>query len=192
MAGFSFSTPAWVDEINEAAPIFATIEARAAFVIEMSRRTVMEGTGVPFAAAVFEMSTGRLVALGVNLALREKSSILHAEMVAICLAERRLANGDVPISACELVSSSEPCAMCGGAIPWTGVRRLVCSARAADDRRVQFDEGDKRGDWADTYRGRGIDVITDVHRLDAVAVLEAYTTPGTDLYAARQRAGLGL
>ncbi len=168
------------------------IEARMAFVVDASARNVREGTGVPFAAAVFECDSGRLIALGVNLALKEHCSVLHGEMVAIMLAERALGDGGFSNGAYELVTSSEPCAMCFGAIPWAGFKRVVCAARASDDRAVKFDEGDKRPDWTETYRARGIQVLTDVCRNEAVAVLEAYTTKGTDLYAARIKAGLGM
>ena len=113
-------------------------------------------------------------------------------MVALMLAERVLDQANFSRGTYELVTSSEPCAMCFGAIPWAGFRRVVCAARASDDRAVDFDEGDKRADWAETYRGRGIEVVTDVCRNDAVAILEAYVTEGTDLYTARRRARLGM
>jgi tRNA(Arg) A34 adenosine deaminase TadA len=191
MAGFSFSTPDWLNAVNDTPLVLPDIEDRAHFVIEASRRNVMEDTGVPFAAAVFDMD-GRLIALGVNLAIREQCCVLHGEMVALMLAERALGEADFSNGAYELVTSSEPCAMCFGAIPWAGFKRVVCCARASDDRAVAFDEGDKRADWAETYRGRGIDLIIDVCRNDAVAILEAYVTEGTNLHAARRRAGLGM
>ncbi len=191
MAGFSFSTPAWLNAINDTPIILSDIEDRARFVIEASRRNVMEGTGVPFAAAVFDIE-GRLIALGVNLVYVEKCSVLHGEMVALMVAERALGAGDFSNGAYELVTSSEPCAMCFGAIPWAGLKRMVCCARASDDRAVHFDEGDKRTRWVESYRARGIEVITDICRNDAVAILEAYVTEGTDLHAARCDAGLGM
>ena len=78
MAGFSFSTPDWLNEINGTSLILPDIEDRARFVIEASRRNVAEGTGVPFAAAVFDID-GRLVALGVNLALKKNAPFCMAK-----------------------------------------------------------------------------------------------------------------
>ena len=192
MTGFSFSVPDWLETVNAQTLVIPDIEDRMAFVIEASARNVLEGTGVPFAAAVFECDSGRLIALGANLALREKCSVLHGEMVAIMLAERAVDDGGFSNGLYELVTSSEPCAMCFGAIPWAGFKRVVCAARASDDRSVKFDEGDKRADWVNTYRARGIEVLTDVCRNQAISVLEAYTTKGTELYRARARAGLGM
>ena len=42
----------------------------------------------------------------------------------------------------ELVASTEPCAQCFGATPWSGVRRLVCGARGSEDARaIGFERG---------------------------------------------------
>ena len=189
---FQFTAPEWVTAINDQGLTIDDPVERMAFVVDASRRNVEEGTGVPFAAAVFDMTNHSLVALGVNLVAIEKCSVLHGEMVALMLAERRLGAADFAAGRYELLTSSEPCAMCSGAIPWAGLKRVVCGARASDDRSVDFDEGDKRADWADTYRRREIEVVTDVCREAAVAVLDDYTTPGTRLYQARERAGLGM
>ena len=72
--------------------------------------------------------------------------------------------------------------MCMGAIPWSGVHRIVVAARDEDVRAIGFDEGVKPIDWIDVYRRRGIDVTRDVLRDDAVAVLRAYAQGGGLLY----------
>ena len=41
----------------------------------------------------------------------------------------------------EMVASTQPCAMCLGATPWSGIRRLVCGARDEDAEEIGFDEG---------------------------------------------------
>jgi tRNA(Arg) A34 adenosine deaminase TadA len=67
-------------------------------------------------------------------------------MVAIMIAQKILGNfdlGDASVPAYELVTSTEPCAMCLGATPWSGVRGLVCGARDEDASAVGFDEGSK-------------------------------------------------
>ena len=119
-------------------------------VIEAAQRNISEGTGGPFAAAVFEMESGKLISLGVNLVLSQGLSILHAEMVAFALAQKKIGSYDLgryDLPAHELVTSIEPCAMCFGAIPWSGVRRVIAGARDADARSIGFDEGPKMKDW---------------------------------------------
>lgn len=81
-----------------------------------------------------------------------------------------------------LYTSAEPCAMCMGAIPWSGVDRVVCAAADADVRAIGFDEGDKPGDWVAACRRRGIAVASGVLRDEAVAVLLAYQASGGVVY----------
>ena len=121
--------------------------------------------------------TGQLISVGVNLVLSSRCSIAHAEIVALALAQQGLGGHDLASAvpgACTLVSSAEPCAMCMGAVPWSGVRRLVCGARDEDVRAVGFDEGDKPVDWQAAFARRGIRVTRDCLRDRARAVLQAY------------------
>ena len=74
--------------------------------------------------------------------------------------------------------------MCFGAIPWSGVRRLVCGARGEDALAIGFDEGPKIDDWVSSLNDRGIAVLRDVLRTDAVAVLQEYVTTGGLIYQA--------
>lgn len=164
-------------------------DARMAFVLELARRNVREASGGPFAAAVFERRRGRLIAIGVNRVVPERCSVAHAEMLAIMASQQRAATHDLSTveGGCELVTSTEPCAMCLGAIPWSGVSRIVCGARDADARAIGFDEGAKPDDWVGALRTRGIEVIRDVRREEAVAVLQAYADDGGELYNAGGR-----
>jgi tRNA(Arg) A34 adenosine deaminase TadA len=169
--------PPWVEHFAAAAfgDSHPTVEQRMAMVIELSRRNVEEGTGGPFAAAVFDRSTGRLVAPGVNLVVGAGSSIAHAEIVALVLAQQVVGRYELAapgLAQHELVASTEPCAMCLGAIPWSGVRSLVCGARDEDARAIGFDEGAKRADWPQELRRRGIEVTREVCRAEARGVLE--------------------
>lgn len=155
------------------------------WVVNLSRINVREGTGGPFAAAVFETESGQLLAAGMNLVTTARCSLAHAEIVAIGLAQRAvgrysLADGDLPVY--ELVSSCEPCAMCMGAIPWSGVRRLICGARDTDARSIGFDEGAKPESWVQTLAARGIEVVRDVLRSEAAAVLREYADNGGAIY----------
>jgi tRNA(Arg) A34 adenosine deaminase TadA len=178
--------PAWVPDVVHAhAGPWREAQARMALAVALARSSVERGSGGPFGAAVFERRSGRLLAVGINLVLASGCSHAHAEMVALALAQRvhpvRPA-GARPPPALELVSSSEPCAMCFGALPWSAVQRLVCGARASDAEAIGFDEGPKPARWAAALERRGIEVLRDVGRQEAVAVLRAYAGAGGPIY----------
>jgi tRNA(Arg) A34 adenosine deaminase TadA len=181
--------PDWVEDfVEEAGEVFPTARDRMGFVVELSRRNVEHGGG-PFGAAVFEEESGRLLAPGVNLVLSANCSVAHAEMVAIMVAQRVL--GDFDLGApgypdYELVASTEPCAMCLGAAPWSGVRRLLCGARDEDAREIGFDEGVKPDAWVAALGERGITVERDVLRGEAARVLREYARRGGEIYNSRR------
>ncbi|MBK1731869.1 nucleoside deaminase [Thiococcus pfennigii] len=178
--------PDWLPDFLARQPArYPTDEAAMAVAIALAEENVRQRTGGPFGALVVASRTGERIAAGVNLVLASHCSIAHAEMVA--LASAQLALGDPDLGAavpggCTLVSSAEPCAMCMGAIPWSGVTRLVCGARDADVRRAGFDEGDKRDDWPAAFARRGIAVVRDCQRGRAEAVLQAYVRAGGPIY----------
>jgi tRNA(Arg) A34 adenosine deaminase TadA len=176
--------PAWLAAYDDGA-VYPTLAARMALVVALAKRNVPEGTGGPFAAAVFEAATGKLVAPGVNLVLSSRLSVAHAEIVALSAAQTK--RGDFRLGApgrpaLQLVTSTAPCAMCLGAVPWSGVRSLVCGARDEDARAIGFDEGDKPAGWRAYLAARGIEVVEDVLRAEAAAVLRAYKDAGGEIY----------
>lgn len=187
---FTLTLPAWIKEILPPKDkIFPTMQERMKFVIDLSKLNVERGTGGPFGAAVFDMESDRLVSVGVNLVSSLNCSVFHAEIVAIMEAQRivgsyDLGGGNVP--AMELVASTEPCAMCFGAVPWSGVRRLVCGARDGDARAIGFDEGPKMSSWISALESRGIEVFHDICREEAVHVLKKYDQMGGEIYNSRQ------
>jgi len=160
---------------------------RMRLVIELARLNVQRRTGGPFAAMVFERDTGRLIAPGVNGVLAARCSVAHAEIMALAAAQQLLGSHDLSaahLPACQLVSSVEPCAMCLGAVPWSGIRSLVCGAREEDARRIGFDEGAKPRDWPGVLAARGIGVTQDLLRQEAAAVLDLYVRLGGVIYNA--------
>jgi tRNA(Arg) A34 adenosine deaminase TadA len=171
---------------------FRSPAARMELAVELSHRSVLEGTGGPFGAAVFECRSGRLVAVGVNCVLSLGLSVAHAEVMALCLAQGRLGSydlGAVRMPAHELVSSAQPCAMCAGAVLWSGVTRLVYAATREDvERLVGFDEGSLPRAWRAELRRRGIAVSYGEGRAAAVAVLKLYHSIGGTVYNARRAA----
>ena len=124
--------PGWVEELlSDPERTYPTEEDRMRLVVELSRLNVERGTGGPFGAAIFERETGRLLAPGMNLVVPSSCSVAHAEMVAIMIAQQVVGDFDLGSEkpAYELYASTEPCAMCFGATPWSGVR-ACCAGRA--------------------------------------------------------------
>jgi len=163
-------------------------EDRMRLVVALARENVERGSGGPFAAAVFDMRTGRLVAPGVNLVVAARWCGAHAEMVAFAMAQQILGSHDLGgpgMPPHELVTSVEPCAMCLGAAAWSGVRRIVCGAREEDARAIGFDEGPKMRGWKAALEGRGIEVVRDILRGEARGVLRAYRARGGIIYNGR-------
>lgn len=184
--------PDWIENFLATSPeVFSNVEDRLRFVIALARQNVQRQTGGPFAAAVFD-DRGRLVAPGVNMVVISNCSVLHAEIVALVLAQKALNRYDLSDGGrlhYDLVAAAEPCAMCFGAVTWSGVRRLVCGARDEDARAIGFDEGPKLDDWVAALNDRGIAVVRDVLREDAVAVLREYVAAGGTIYNSGRPAG---
>jgi tRNA(Arg) A34 adenosine deaminase TadA len=165
---------------------FSSFEEKMNFVCSLAEENVLQKTGGPFGAGIFN-SNGHLISAGINLVEFNNCSMLHAEMVAIILAQKKLGRYDLSNGGKEnfdLVSSTEPCAMCFGAVPWSGVSRLVCGARDADARAIGFDEGPKLEAWKEELEKRNINVYTDVLRSKAVEILNLYVHLGGIIYNA--------
>jgi len=183
--GLTIELPAWLADRLARPVIVLDPTDRMRFAVELAAENVARATGGPFGAAVFETSTGRLVGAGVNDVVRSGNSTAHAEMLALAFAEQAAGSYDLGAAGQpthELVTSAEPCVMCLGAVVWSGVSRLVCGARDEDARRIGFDEGPKPADWAAALQRRGIEVVRDVLRDEASAVLDAYVAAGHPIY----------
>jgi tRNA(Arg) A34 adenosine deaminase TadA len=188
---FILQLPDWIDVfLPDPDKVYPTVEDRMRLVIELSRLNFVHGTGGPFGAGIFDLDTHKLIAPGVNLVVCFNCCVLHAEIVALMIAQQvtqcyDLAGEGMP--PCEMVVSTEPCAMCLGAIPWSGIRRLVCGARDEDARSIGFDEGEKVPDWIGALAKRNISVERNVCRLEARAVLREYFETGGIIYNSRQQ-----
>jgi len=176
------TVPAWVDTIVTAhANTPPDHESKMTLAIALARENVARGGG-PFGAVVFDGD--RCIGAGVNRVLDTGYSIAHAEVVALMAAQHHHAaqasavTGD-PLT---LVTSAEPCCQCFGAIVWSGITRLVCGATTEDVEAIGFDEGPKPADWQTSLRTRGIQVIEQVQRAQASAVLRAYQRAGGVIY----------
>lgn len=179
--------PNWVESfLADSEAIYPTVEERMQLVIKLAQLNIEHKTGGPFGAGIFEQGSGRLVAVGVNQVESANCSIAHAEMLAIAIAQRVTGHYDLSSRAgpgYELVTSTEPCTMCLGAVFWCGVRGVVCGARDQDARSIGFDEGPKPESWVDSLASRGIRVVQDVLREQAKAVLLEYHKRGGLIYS---------
>jgi len=177
--------PAWLDDEPV---VLGSRQDRMRHVVALARRNVREGTGGPFGAAVVRADSGEVLGVGVNLVVTARNSTAHAEMVALQIAERRVGRYDLgDVGPVQLVCSVEPCAMCLGAVVWSGVASLVCGASDADARGIGFDEGPKPADWVAALSTRRIEVQRGLLREDAVAVLQEYAASGGVIYNAARR-----
>ena len=169
-------TPEWLNAWAAGIPeTFPDVSQRMALVIDLARMSIKNGGG-PFGAAVFNQHTGELIAPGVNWVVPGKSSLLHAEVMALALAEQTLGSYELAShGSFELVTSVEPCCQCLGVLMWTGVASIVCGARSEDAKAIGFNEGPRSLHWERELKQRGISVTREVMRSQAVEVLQSYT-----------------
>lgn len=177
--------PDWVSSVVDWERRYGSDEERMRLAVAVARENVDRASGGPFGAAIFEQETGRLVAVGMNSVVRLSNCTLHGEMVAFMMAQRRLDSFTLNaphLPAHELYTSCEPCAMCLGATLWSGVRRVVYGAAREDAARLDFEEGPV---FPESYRyleERGIEIVRNVLRDEARAVLERYRAASGRIY----------
>ena len=177
--------PAWTHDLVDPAATYTSDEEKVALAIDLSRRNVDANSGGPFGAVVFGPDH-RVIALGVNRVMPHTCSLAHAETMAYMLAQQRLQTFrinemfDGPVA---LATSSQPCCQCYGATVWAGIDRLLIGARAEDVMELtEFDEGPLPADWIGELNARGIEVVRDIEREAARAVLRAYGESGGAKY----------
>ncbi|ABS01869.1 nucleoside deaminase [Kineococcus radiotolerans] len=190
---FTIALPAWVDdELADVPAVLRTREERMALVHRLAGRNFREGNGGPFAAVVADSGSGEIVSVGVNVVLSTGISSGHAEVAALGLAQVRTGSWDLGADGArrELVVNWRPCAQCYGATLWSGVRTLVVAGSGPELEEITgFDEGPVREDWAAQFEARGIAVVSDVLREEALAVYRDYAAhvaaTGATVYNAR-------
>lgn len=182
--------PSWLAEFRSKLPErLPDAEGRMEVAISLARQNVIAGSGGPFGALVVSAADGEVIALGVNRVEPASCSSAHAEIVALSLAQQVSGHWNLAehrAAPLQLVTSCEPCAMCLGAIPWSGVESVLCGATKADAEAAGFDEGDRPDAWVDKLKARGIDVGLAVKRAEAAAVLDLYARSGRSIYGPGQ------
>jgi len=183
----TLTLPTWVLDLDPPDRL-AHLTDRMEWVLDLATQNVDRSSGGPFAAAVFELESGRLVSVGVNRVVPLNSSLAHAEVLAIGLAQASLGTYDLgapSMARLQLVSSSQMCAMCLGAVVWSGVSEVVYSTTSGDViATAGFDEGPTPPDYSQQLMNRGIALIPGVMRDEGLAVLRHYVASGGVVYNA--------
>ncbi|MCB9076202.1 MAG: nucleoside deaminase [Anaerolineaceae bacterium] len=182
--------PDWaIAELNQLPTHLPTYEEQMAAVIKFSRLNIQHQTGGPFAAGVFERDTGRLVVIGVNRVVPHSCSSAHAEVLALSLAQHRLGTFDLGgpgLPAHQLVVNWRPCAMCYGATIWSGVQRVVIAGGGPELEDITgFDEGPIHPNWRHELQIRGIDLVEDVMKVEAIQVFHEFAASNQLVYNGR-------
>ena len=177
--GFAASLPDWVPDFvgTRLESPLGTPEQRMALVHALADRNYLAGNGGPFAAVVCDPLTGELISAGVNVVLSSGLSSMHAEVTAISLAQVKVGGWDLGSlrPGLELAVNWRPCAMCLGAVLWSGVTRLVVAGDGPElEELTGFDEGPVVADWAAQLERRGLAVQQDILRDGALATFTAY------------------
>lgn len=179
-AQIHLTLPPWIhDEIDAQRP-YPDNDSRIALAIDLSRRNVLHRSGGPFGAAVFDAG-GRLLGVGVNRVVPSQCSSAHAEVMALSTSQQRVQRYRLNEDGgrITLATSSQPCAMCYGAMIWGGIDEVLIGARSEDVQSLAgFDEGPLPSDWTGELEKRGIAVHRDLMREAAREILRDYGESG--------------
>jgi len=185
MTEIRIALPDWVAAVVPWSQPCSTAEARMDVAVTLARENVAHGTGGPFGAVVYDLASGRPVAAGVNLVEQARNAVLHAEVVALMFAQSALDRYSLhapELPPHVLTTSCEPCAMCLGAVLWSGIQALECGATRDDALRIGFDEGPVFPASYDYLEARGVQVRRGVRRAEAAAILKTYRRSGGIIY----------
>eukprot|EP00565_Helicotheca_tamesis_P005889 CAMPEP_0185732120 /NCGR_PEP_ID=MMETSP1171-20130828/15092_1 /TAXON_ID=374046 /ORGANISM="Helicotheca tamensis, Strain CCMP826" /LENGTH=201 /DNA_ID=CAMNT_0028401531 /DNA_START=25 /DNA_END=630 /DNA_ORIENTATION=- len=167
---------------------YETDEDMMKLAINLSSQNIKHNTGGPFGCAIFsrnlQTKEATLISIGVNRVVPLNNSTLHGETVAIQFAQQKIGRfslSDPRVEKTiqyELFTSCEPCAMCLGAILWSGVSRVVCAAAKDDAAAIGFDEGPVFEASYQHLRDAGVEVKRLVLKDEAALVLKKYGETG--------------
>ncbi|MER3443692.1 MAG: nucleoside deaminase [Meiothermus sp.] len=104
--------------------------------VEVARRARANGNH-PFGALLVD-AEGKVLLEAENTVQTERDCTGHAELNLMRLASRSYDPGF--LATCTLYTSTEPCAMCSGAIYWGNVRRVVYALSEARLRELTGDD----------------------------------------------------
>ncbi len=187
---FSLGLPDWaIERLNDLPQYLPGNEERMAAVIDFARENFRHNSGGPFAAGVFELDSGKPIVIGVNRVVPFNCSAAHAEVMALSLAQHILGVYDLGgpgLPAHQLVVNWCPCAMCFGAVLWSGVRSLVIAGVGLELEQITgFDEGPMHPHWRHELERRGIDLKENVMHREALDAFKEYAETDPFIYNPR-------
>jgi tRNA(Arg) A34 adenosine deaminase TadA len=177
--------PSWVKSFVDWDKQYSSDEEKMSLAINLALENVLQSTGGPFGAVIFDSNSGKVLSVGTNQVLRQNNSVLHAEVITIMMGQAALKSfnlnfqGTTPY---ELFTSCEPCCMCLGAVLWSGLSRIVCAATKDDASEIGFDEGPVYENSYEYLESRGIEVKRQMMTADAVKVFDLYKEKGGIIY----------
>jgi tRNA(Arg) A34 adenosine deaminase TadA len=188
---FTLDLPEWaLTELQLLPQRIPRLEDRMAAVLHFASLNTAHQSGGPFAAGVFERDSGKLIVIGVNRVIPLNCSSAHAEITALTLAQQMLGVYDLggpSLPAHQLVVNWSPCAMCFGAILWSGIRSLVIAGADPEMMDITgFDEGPLPGNWRQELADRGIELIEGLLREEALVGFRAFAATNPVVYNGRQ------
>lgn len=184
----TLALPDWISSFltRSAGKIHPSDPDKMQIALELSRLNVLYKTGGPFGSAVFNSKTHELIAVGVNRVVPENASIAHGEIMALLMAEEKLKTFSLCLETFPpftLATSAQPCAMCYGALIWSGIKEILIGARSEDVESITgFDEGPLHPDWISEAEKRGIVIKRDIGRNEACTVLRQYMEAEGKIY----------
>jgi len=187
VAALNISLPDWTAGFVARWPDAVDDVMRMRLAIALSRENVLARSGGPFGAVVYDADGTRPLGVGVNRVEPTNNACLHAEIVALMFAQAAAGSWTLRRASAAprvLYTSCTPCAMCLGAVLWSGVGRLVCGATREDALELGFDEGPV---FAESWRyleTRGIAIELGVLADEAREVFTRYKTSGGLVYNA--------
>jgi len=188
---WKLSLPSWVGEWERQHQDkrYHQLDDRLRFTLELAKENILRKTGGPFSAVIFQDTIGEVVSIGVNHVIAENCSMAHAEIMAIMAAQKKLHAFDLgspEMPSYHLISSAQPCAMCTGAIPWSGIRKLTYISPKEDVQDILgFDEGPLHPQWVQEFKKRHIDIQEGSFQEEAKAILILYKKLGGPIYNGR-------
>jgi len=189
MYQLNLTLPKWIDSFLNSQPnIIHDPEEQIRFVLALTEMNIRKKTGGPFGSAVFEVDSGKLVSVGVNVVVQQNCSAAHAEMMALMLAQKKLSHfnlGAEHLPDHRLVTSGRMCAMCLGNVCWSGIKEVFSSAEPEDVEGITgFDEGPTPKDYNSQLEERGIKIVPEILRSKGKKILQLYVDLGGQIYNA--------
>jgi tRNA(Arg) A34 adenosine deaminase TadA len=181
----TISLPSWVESFVDWDKNYSTDEEKMTLAINLAIENVLQNTGGPFGAAIFDSISGKILSVGMNQVVVQNNSCLHAEVTAIMMGQEKLNSYTLNVSDTsqyELFTSCEPCCMCLGAVLWSGVGRIVCAATKTDASNIGFDEGPVYESSYEYLESRGIEVKRGLMTAEGVKAFDLYREKGGLIY----------